>query len=63
MSRHLRHHVKTGHRKGMIERREKIQITHALKSDPRKLRTGLAWGIGKVIPSSGERAEPASRLW
>jgi len=47
----------------MIERREKIQITHALKSDPRKLRTGLAWGIGKVIPSSGERAEPASRLW
>lgn len=32
------------------------------RATPGKLRTGLAWGIGKAIPSSGKRAEPASRL-
>lgn len=31
MSRHLRHHGKTRHRKGMFERRGKIQITHTIE--------------------------------
>lgn len=52
MSRHLRHHGKTRHRKGMTERRGRSRSLTALKSDPWKLRTDLAWGIGKAIPSS-----------
>ena len=36
MSRHLRHHGKTRHRKGMTERRGKIQITHSIEERPQE---------------------------
>jgi IS30 family transposase len=36
MSRHLRHHGKTRHRKGLIERRGKIQITHSIEERPQE---------------------------
>nr|WP_238691390.1 hypothetical protein [Mesosutterella multiformis] len=63
MSRHLRHHGKTRHRKGMTERRGKIQITHSIEERPLEAQNRSRLGIGKAIPSSEKRAEPASRLW
>ena len=56
MSRHLRHHGKTRNRKGLVERRGKIQITHSIEERPQeaKNRSRLGdWEGDTVIGKKG----------
>ena len=63
MSRHLRHHGKTRHRKGMTERRGKIQITHSIEERPLEAQNRSRLGDWEGDTVIGKKGGACLKLW